>query len=193
MNTNRICVSIQAVIQGSTKPGRQVVVATKFCTATSKNLWDICIELASCHPFGAWNFEVAPTFLENLGTPCSVRWRPGKLVIVPNHHFIKAYRGSGRKSPCFLISALNGGEGIYWKRFLSNGLNWVRSSTPCTWGRRHRLSPKRRVLTVITVGLDFRNNNKNNNYILFIMFILCIVDNQLTTLRPTKYTIIFSL
>jgi hypothetical protein len=26
------------------------------------------MELASCHPFGAWNFEVAPRFLTNLCT-----------------------------------------------------------------------------------------------------------------------------
>jgi hypothetical protein len=27
------------------------------------------VELASCHPSGTWNFEVAPRFLESLCTP----------------------------------------------------------------------------------------------------------------------------
>jgi hypothetical protein len=30
------------------------------------SLWVLIMELASCHPFGAQNFEVAPRVLENL-------------------------------------------------------------------------------------------------------------------------------
>lgn len=38
-------------------------MATKFCTVESNT------EIVSCHSPGAWNFEVATRFLENVCTP----------------------------------------------------------------------------------------------------------------------------
>lgn len=41
------------------------------------------MELTSCHPFGTWNFEVVPTFLENLFTFVVSKNMSQKHVRVP--------------------------------------------------------------------------------------------------------------
>jgi hypothetical protein len=53
--------------------------------ATIKLLWWPIVffgpstEIACCHLFGAWNFEVFSEFLENLCTPALMAW--GSLVV----------------------------------------------------------------------------------------------------------------
>jgi hypothetical protein len=42
------------------------------------------MELVSCLPYGAWNFEMAPRFLENVWTPDLVHpERAKELVLSP--------------------------------------------------------------------------------------------------------------
>jgi hypothetical protein len=45
-------------------------LATEFCTAAPNTyFWILNVERTTFHPPGAWNFEVASRFLENLWTP----------------------------------------------------------------------------------------------------------------------------
>jgi hypothetical protein len=53
-------------MQGCTNPARDFVQVTTFCKVAFYYLWILSTELASRHPFGTLNFEVAFAFLGNL-------------------------------------------------------------------------------------------------------------------------------
>jgi hypothetical protein len=64
------CVVISIVsVQECTSPGCHIPWATEFYMLAPKICKSLILELASCYPCGALNFEVASKFLENLCTP----------------------------------------------------------------------------------------------------------------------------
>ena len=56
------------ICRGCTNPGRQVARGQYFM-ATPNICGSLVLHLSSCHTSGAWNFDVAPRFLDNLCTP----------------------------------------------------------------------------------------------------------------------------
>lgn len=51
-----------------TNPRRQVCSGVKILNGAAHYLWVLSMGLGSCHPSAAYNFEVAPRFVENVYT-----------------------------------------------------------------------------------------------------------------------------